>query len=189
MKFSSITFTLPLLLAIAAPSVVNGVGCVTGDLSLTVKSFCNYTAVLNSFREWYAKPGNVGSTCANSAAEDELLSLLQVTSASQAATAVKDLCAEAFDTYPKVPFQASTESNVRFVEEFFKGNGDWNEQVATLFPPFSATGNDRESMLLSRDAKAVPRFYDNDGRRDLVDLPPLPNFENCEMNASKFFCL
>ena len=181
MKFSSV---LPLILAIATPSVTNGAGCVTGDFSITVKAFCNYTAVLNSFRDWYAKPGNVDSSCTNSP-EDELLGLLQATSASQAATAVKNLCADAFNNYPKVPFQSSTDSNMRFVEEYFKGNGDWNEQVATLFPPFSASGNDRESMLLSRDAKKVATFYDGDGRKDLVGLPNLPNFETCEMNASK----
>jgi hypothetical protein len=40
-------------------------------------------------------------------------------------------------------------------------------------------------MLLSRDAKKVSTFFDGDGRRDLVDLPNLPNFESCEMNAGK----
>jgi hypothetical protein len=181
MKFSSI---LPLILAIM-PSVVNG-GCVKGDFSIAVKGYCNYTAVLNSFREWYGKPGNVDSNSCTNTAEDELLSLLQTTS-SDASTVVKNLCAEAFDNHPKVPFQSSTDSNQRFVEEFFKGNGDWNEQVATLYPPFNGivSGNDRESMLLSRDAKKVATFYDGDGRKNLLDLPHLPNFESCEMNAGK----
>jgi hypothetical protein len=180
MKFSSI---ITLILSLVPP-LING-GCVSGDFSITVKGFCNYTAVLNSFRDWYSKPGNIDSSCINSA-EDELLTLLQTTS-DDASKAVKKLCAEAFNDYPKVPFEASADSDVRFIEEFFKGNGDWNEQVATLYPQFSGvvSGNDRESMLLSRDAKKVSTFFDGDGRRDLVDLPNLPNFESCEMNAGK----
>jgi hypothetical protein len=182
MKYS----ILQLFILANAFAKANG-GCVSGDFSIKVKGYCNYTAVLKSFREWYDKPGNIDRSCSN-LPENELLELLQTT-ASGASTAVKELCSAAFENYPKVPFQSSTDSDMRFVEEFFKGNGDWNEQVATLYPTFNGatTGNDRESMLLSRDAKQVSKFYDGDGRRDLVDLPDLPNFESCDMNAGKLF--
>jgi hypothetical protein len=175
---------LSLLILSSTIAKGNG-GCVSGDFSIKVKGYCNYTAVLNSFREWYEKPGNVDPSCFN-LPEDELLELLQTTEY-DASNAVKELCSAAFENYPKVPFERSTDSDMRFVEEFFKGNGDWNEQVASLYPEFSGsvTGNDRESMLLSRDAKQVSRFYDGDGRHDLVDFPDLPNFERCEMNTGK----
>jgi hypothetical protein len=176
---------LPLALLFLSLGTTQAAECSSGDFALEVRGYCNYTALLVSFETWFADEANVASGC-TSTAEEELLRLLSVTN-DTAVSAVHSLCGEAFDAYDKVPFEDSTGKDKRFIEEYYKGNTDWNEQVATLFPPHE--GNDeftrrgQESMLLKRDAHVVDDFHDAGGRHDLLDLPDLPNFETCEMNA------
>eukprot|EP00545_Synedropsis_sp_CCMP1620_P000179 CAMPEP_0119010630 /NCGR_PEP_ID=MMETSP1176-20130426/5139_1 /TAXON_ID=265551 /ORGANISM="Synedropsis recta cf, Strain CCMP1620" /LENGTH=1000 /DNA_ID=CAMNT_0006963329 /DNA_START=157 /DNA_END=3159 /DNA_ORIENTATION=+ len=174
------------LLLILGTTTTVAAECASGDFTLNVRGYCNYTALLLSFETWFADEANVASDC-DSTAEDELLRLLNVTG-DTAGSEVHSLCGAAFDNYDKVPFEDSTGKDKRFIEEYYKGNTDWNEQVATLFP--ENEGNDeftrkgKESMLLKRDAHAVDEFHDAGGRHSLLGLPDLPNFENCEMNAA-----
>ena len=183
-NLSFITF---LVLALATAGV--SAGCVKGNFILDVKGSCSYEALLKSFTAWYAQPGNFAAGC-SIPAELELTSLLKTTTGNASAV-VNSLCAGAFSRYTKVPLATSIGANDRFVEEFFKGNGDWNEQVATLFPAYDgvvAAGDPTESMLLKRDARIVDDFYNSQGRRTIVPVPNLPNFDKCSMNAGKFNC-
>ena len=180
-NLSFITF----LVFALAPTGVSA-GCVTGNFVLDVKGSCSYDALLKSFTAWYAQPGNIAAGC-TVPAEQELTSLLKTTTGN-ASAAVTSLCAGAFSSYTKVPFATSTGANDRFVEEYFKGNGDWNEQVATLYPAYHgvvAAGQPTESMLLKRDARTVEAFFNDAGRRSVVAVPDLPNFDSCSMNAGK----
>jgi hypothetical protein len=161
--------------------------CISGDFLLDVKGYCNYTALLSSFEDWFVEPGNVIAGCVNSA-EEQLARLLNVAGDSLS-DAVHSICSGAFKNYDKVPFKTSTGADERFVEDYYKGSGDWNEQVATLFPEYDGAGErNKESMLLRRDAKVVNDFHNVEGRHSIVDLPNLPNFESCEMNAGKCVC-
>ncbi len=178
------SFIAFLVLALA-PSGVSA-GCVTGNFVLDLKGSCSYEALLKSFRAWYALPGSIAPSCTSSA-EEELSSLLKTTTGNASAV-VNSICAGVFNDYPKVPLTTSTGANDRFVEEYFKGNGDWNEQVATLFPAYDgivAAGQPTESMLLKRDARTVEAFFNDEGRRSVVAVPDLPNFDSCSMNAGK----
>ena len=183
----NLSFSTFLVVALA-PTCVSA-GCVTGNFVLDVKGSCSYEALLKSFTAWYAQPGNIAAGC-SIPAEQELTSLLKTTTGNASAV-VTSICAGAFSSYTKVPFATSTGANDRFVEEYFKGNGDWNEQVATLFPTYDgvlAAGEPIESMLLKRDARTVDTFYDEEGRRSIVAVPNLPNFDKCSMNAGKCNC-
>lgn len=178
--------SLVALLALALVPAGVSAGCVSGNFVLDVKGSCSYVSLLKSFTVWFAQPGNVPPGCSSSA-EEELSSLLNVASGN-VSTAVNSICAGAFNNFVKVPFATSTGAGDRFVEEFFKGNGDWNEQVATSFPAYDGVvpvGESTDSMLLKRDASVVEEFYNEEGRRSIVAVPNLPNFETCDMNASK----
>ena len=166
------------------------VDCISGDFLLKVKGYCNYTALLSSFEDWFAEPGNAIADCPNSAKE-QLARLLNVNvnATGDLSDEVHSICSGAFQNYDKVPFKTSTGADERFVEDYYKGSGDWNEQVATLFPEYDGAGTrNKESMLLKRDAKVVNDFHNVQGRHSIVDLPNLPNFESCEMNAGKCVC-
>jgi hypothetical protein len=184
MRNPSFTPLLVLVLVLAPAGV--SAGCVTGNFVLDVQGSCSYEALLKSFSAWYALPGNISPSCTISA-EQELASLLKTTTGNASAV-VNSICAGAFNDYPKAPFSMSTGANDRFVEEYFKGNGDWNEQVATLFPAYNgvvAAGQPTESMLLKRVARTVEAFFNDAGRRSVVAVPDLPNFDSCSMNAGK----
>ena len=162
------------------------VDCISGDFLLEVKGYCNYTALLSSFEDWFAEPGNAVAGCVNSARE-QLARLLNAIGESLSGE-VRSICSGAFQNYDKVSFKTSTGADERFVEDYYKGSGDWNEQVATLFPEYDGAGErNKESMLLRRDAKVVNDFHNEEGRH--VELPNLPNFESCEMNAGTCGCL
>lgn len=178
---------LPLTLLCIAGATTTAADCSTGDFSLKVRGYCNYTALLSSFESYFAEEGNIAADCSLTA-EEELHRLLKVTDTDNVEKEVHTLCGAAFTNYDKVPFEKSTGKDKRFVEEFYKGNTDWNEQVATLFPEHQGqdqfTRKGQESMLLKRDAYVVDEFHDGEGRHSLVDMPDLPNFENCAMNAA-----
>lgn len=160
-----------------ASSATTSSGCVSGDFTLNVNGYCNHTALLTAFTEWFADPVNVDAGC-TSTPEDELNRLLNATSAAEASATAHALCRSAFETYGDLPFETSTGKDTRFTEEYFKGNTDWNEQVQS-----ETDGDDR--MVLKEDARVVDQFHDAGGRRKIVGLPDdLPNFDNCAMNAA-----
>ena len=164
--------------------------CISGDFLLEVKGYCNYAALLSSFEDWFAEPGNAIADCTSSA-EEQLARLLNVNAnaTGDLLDEVHSICSGAFKTYEKVPFKTSTGADECFVEDYYKGIGDWNEQVATLFPEYDGAGTrNKETMLLKRDAKVVDDFHNEEGRHSIVELPNLPNFETCEMNAGKCLC-
>ena len=172
----------------AAPSVSDAptatiLDCVLGEFKLELKGYCSYTALLSSFEDWFAEQGNAIADCTSSA-EEQLARLLNVNAnaTGDLLDEVHSICSGAFKTYEKVPFKTSTGADECFVEDYYKGIGDWNEQVATLFPEYDGAGTrNKETMLLKRDAELVNDFHNEEGRH--VELPNLPNFESCEMNA------
>jgi hypothetical protein len=87
-----------------------------------------------------------------------------------------------------VPFKNIAGYGDSFVDLFFRGGTDWNEEVATLFPPDpSGTTADPESNTLKRDAVQVLNFYNGNGQFGMVKSPQQLDYldtSQCLMNTA-----
>jgi len=174
-----------LLFSLNFPAIaVLSQSCVTGGFSVLVNNVCSYSTLLEAFKAFYAQPFNINPTCSGQGPEQILQSLLGVANAADGASAVASICQQGFASYNSAAFRdiPGAYSNDDFIKKFYNGGTDFNEHVATLFPPNS---QGTESYLLSTEAQNIGTFFAGPGSSSMVKWPDyVPNFQQCTNNAA-----
>ena len=169
--------------------------CILGDFSLQTTGKCSTYATLRAaFDVFFADKINISPSCQNTV-ETELLTLLGVATVADADAVLKTMCTSAFQSYNATGYNATAFKDIagfdsRYVDLYFRGATDWNEKVATLYPPDpQGTTQDPESNLLRRDAARVLRFFEGNGQYGMVQWPTqLDYLDVSKCNANAAYC-
>lgn len=165
--------------------------CVSGDFTLhVIKGNCDYVDLQEALTTFMSDRVNVADGCGPDDARQELVRLLVNDDDDEEASAriaVETLCRAAMEDFGEqrssLPLEDAVPPGLEgqaFVEHYYQGASDWNEQVATLYPQ----DEDGESNLLARDAALVKRFYEGPGTYGRVEWPEyIDTMRSCVLNT------
>mmetsp|Transcript_7047 Transcript_7047/g.9943 ORF Transcript_7047/g.9943 Transcript_7047/m.9943 type:complete len:784 (+) Transcript_7047:183-2534(+) len=177
MKFPKLS-----LLGLLLPSIVNA-QCYDKNRAfhLSFEGACNYENLLKAFTTFWDDP--IESYGCETSAEEELESLL-------GNTTITDICRSAYESYEPFPFANIANKGNDFVQTYFNGGTDWNEEYETMYPT-DADGNPTNRLRTSGDqigdAFRVKNIYDSEAQYGMIEWPDsLTNFnpETCNYNSA-----
>ena len=190
-----------LLLLASATKASAAVSCISGPFQIQVDDsdqYCDFDQLLEHFTEFFNDPVNVDATCAASTdVATEFYALFGATTEDGARAAHKQVCQDGLAAHyatqsPPLPFTDTVRHyDDAWLKRYYDGGTKFNEEVATMYPPFDV--NDRrnpQSNLLKRDAAQVNNFYEGMGRYGTVEWPDqYNNFQTtnggeCAYNAA-----
>lgn len=180
----------PLALATAVavssrPSSAQSSTCSPGGFELKLRNACDYESLRAAYEEFVNDP-LLSSDCGVDV-QAELSTLLNAAPAADLNGTVRAMCLAASEETVRIPSMSSLDGSDEWLEEFYDGGTDWNEEVetsqnrGTLYEPHGSLDN-----KLKSDARNVKTAYEYAEHYRMEYPSHLSNFdlaESCKMNS------